>query len=236
MAPARDFVPGAHAFAVNGLAGQPQPLDVARALRRAVMARVQAILGTRERLAPFFSGHAEDGAPIRRSRSSHLSFAFEPDLRRVLILAPHVVERRAPTPQELDHLRRLDAALEGFCELRAGHAGIFSLSPAAVGEHDDSLRERSRAWKTVTPYVVTRHAKGGTAMDALAADVRAECRRLGLPEPEVKSSDVRGALGIGLTGNVALVFERRVAGPLLLGRTRYFGGGFFRPVQELDQP
>jgi hypothetical protein len=43
MAPARDVVPGTHAFAIaDGLAGRPEPLDVARALRRAVMARVQA--------------------------------------------------------------------------------------------------------------------------------------------------------------------------------------------------
>ncbi|HKY39843.1 MAG TPA: hypothetical protein VJN18_28095 [Polyangiaceae bacterium] len=187
-------------------------------------------------LAPFFSGHAEDGAPIRRSRSSHFSFAFEPDLRRLLILAPHIVERRAPTPQELDHLRALDAALEGFCELRAGHAGVFSLSRAAIGELDDSLLGRSRVWKTITPYVVTRHAKGGAATEALAADVVAESRRLGLPEPRVESSNVRGAPGIGLTGNVTLLFERRVAGPLLLGRTRYLGGGLFRLVEEPEQP
>lgn len=237
MAPVRDVVPGAHAFAItDGLVGHPEPLDVARALRRAVMARVQATLGTREGLAPFFSGHAEDGAPIRRSRSSHLSFAFEPDLRRLLILAPHAVERRAPTSQELDQLRTLDAALEGFSELRAGHAGIFSLSRAAKGELDDSLLGRSRVWETITPYVVTRHAKGGAATEALAADVRAECRRLELPEPRVESSNVRGASGIGLMGNVTLFFERRVAGPLLLGRTRYLGGGLFRPVEEPDQP
>ena len=237
MTPARDVVPGAHAFAItDGITGQPEPLDVARALRRAAMARVQATLGTRERLPPFFSGHAEDGAPVRRSRSSHLSFAFEPNLRRLLILAPHIVERRAPTPQELDHLRTLDAALEGFCELRAGHAGVFSLSPAAIGEVDDSLLGRSRVWRTITPYVVTRHGKGGVATEALAADVGAECRRLGLPEPRVKSSNVRGAPGIGLTANVTLLFERRVAGPLLLGRTRYLGGGLFRPVEEPDQP
>ncbi|MBK8482383.1 MAG: type I-U CRISPR-associated protein Cas5/Cas6 [Proteobacteria bacterium] len=237
MAPARDVVPGAYAFAItDGLAGEPEPLDVARALRRAVMARVQTTLGTGERLAPFFSGHAEDGAPVRRSRSSHLSFAFEPDLRRLLILAPHIVERRAPTPQELDHLRPLDAALEGFCELRAGHAGVFSLFPAAIGEVDDSLLGRSRVWKTITPYVVTRHGKGGAATEALAADVGAECRRLGLPAPRVESSNVRGAPGIGLRGHVTLLFERRVAGPLLLGRTRYLGGGLFRPVEEPDQP
>jgi CRISPR-associated protein Csb2 len=237
MAPARDVVPGAHAFAISdGLAGQAEPLDVARALRRAVMARVQATLGTRERLAPFFSGHEEDGAPIRRSRSSHLSFAFEPDLRRLLILAPHVVERRAVTPQELDHLRTLDVALEGFCELRAGHAGIFSLSSAAMGEGDDSLLGRSSVWKTITPYVVTRHTKGSAATEALAADARAECRRLGLPEPRVESGNVRGAPGIGLTGDLTLLFEQRVAGPLLLGRTRYLGGGVFRPVEETHQP
>jgi len=234
MAPARDVVPGAHAFVIaDGLVGQPEPLGVARALRRAVMARVQATLDTREPLAPFFSGHAEDGAPIRRSRSSHLSFAFEPDLRRLLILAPHVAERRAPTPQELDHLRTLDAALEGFCELRAGYA--FSLSAVAIGELDDSFLGHSRVWRTITPYVVTRHAKGGAATEALAADVRAECRGLALPEPTVESSNVRGAPGIGLTANVTLLFRQSVAGPLLLGRTRYLGGGLFRPRREAAQ-
>lgn len=238
MAPARDVIPGVHAFAIaDGLVGQPEPLGVARALRRAVMARVQAALSTRERLAPFFSGHAEDGAPIRRSRSSHLSFAFEPDLRRLLILAPHVVERRAPTPQEVDHLRTLDAALEGFSELRAGSAGLLRLSPSVASDYrDDSFLGRSREWKTITPYVVTRHANDGAATEVLAADVRAECRRLGLPEARVRSSKVRGAPGSGLTGDATLLFERLVAGPLLLGRTRYLGGGFFRPVKELDQP
>jgi CRISPR-associated protein Csb2 len=233
MAPVRDAVPGAHAFSIaDGLVGHPEPLVVARALRRAIMTRVQATLGQRERLAPFFSGHADDGAPIRRHHSSHLSFAFEPDGRRLLILAPHVVERRTPTPQELDHLRTLDAALEGFAELRAGSAGVLRLSPSVASDYrDDSFLGRSRVWKTITPYVVTRHAKGGAANEALAADVRAECRRLGLPEARVKSSKVRGAPGSGLTGDVTLLFERPVAGPLLLGRTRYFGGGLFRPVQ-----
>jgi CRISPR-associated protein Csb2 len=237
MAPVRDLVPGIYAFAISaGLADQPEPLNVTRALRRAAMARVQATLGTRERLAPFFSGHGEDGAPVRRASSSHLSFAFQADLRRLLILAPHVVEHRAPTQQELDHLRTLDAALEGLSELRAGQAGVLSLSPAPLEEVDDSLFGCSRVWKTITPYVVTRHAKGSTAAEALAADVRAECRRLGLPEPRVETSDVQGAPGIGLTGKVTLHFGRSVAGPLLLGRTRYLGGGLFRVAQEPEEP
>jgi CRISPR-associated protein Csb2 len=224
-----------HAFAItDGLVGQSDPLEVAQALRRAVMARVQATIGRREQIAPFFSGHAEDGAPIRRSRSSHLSFAFEPESRRLLILAPHVVERRPPTAKELDHLRTLDSALQGFRDLRVGYAGILALSPDALGE--DSLLGRSRVWKTITPYVVTRHTKGGVAIDALATDVLAECRRRGLPEPTVDPTNVRGVPLAGLTGDLVLTFGQSVAGPILLGRTRYLGGGLFRPVEEPAQP
>lgn len=233
MAPAEDVVPGTHAFAItDGLAARPEPPDVARALRRAVMARVQAVIGAGERLAPFFSGHAEDGAPIRHSRLAHLSFAFEPDAQHLLVLAPHVVERRAPTPQELGHLRTLDAALEGFRELRAAHAGLLSISPVPIGERDDSFLGRSHVWKTITPYVVTRHAKGGAATEALAADVRAECSRLGLPEPRIESCNVRGIPGMGLSGELRLTFGQSVLGPILLGRTRYLGGGLFLPVHE----
>ncbi|MCC6641678.1 MAG: type I-U CRISPR-associated protein Cas5/Cas6, partial [Deltaproteobacteria bacterium] len=229
MAPARDVVPGAHAFAItDGLTGQPEPLDVARALRRAVMARVQATLGARERLAAFFSGHAEDGAPVRRSRSSHLSFAFEPHLQRLLILAPHVVERRAPTPQELDHLRTLDTALEGFCELRAGDAEVWALLPMANADDDeDTLFGRSRVWESISPYVVMRHSRVGPAEDALVTDILAECRRLGLPPPMVEVRSVRNVVGIGTTGEARLIFTESIAGPLVIGRTRYAGGGLF---------
>lgn len=235
MAPTPDIVSGAQAFAiVDGLEGEPRPLEVSRALRRAVMARVQAVVGVRE-LAPFFSGHEEDGTPLRRSHSSHLAFAFAS--RRLLVIAPHLVERRSPTDQERKHLHTLDVALEGFRELRAGSAGRLTLSPSAVSnEHNDSLFGHSQVWKTATPYVVTRHAKGVGAAEALAADVRAECRRLGLPEPTVEPRKVRGMPGTGLMGDVQLTFGHSVSGPLLLGRTRYLGGGLFRPVQEPDQP
>lgn len=233
MSPARDAVPGSHVFAISGgIQGHPEPIEVARALRRAVMARVQATLGTHGQLTPFFSGHAEEGSPIRGAGSSHLSFAFEPDVQRLLVLAPHVVERRAPTPQELADLRTLDAALEGFNELHGGRAGRLSLSPAILGEADEFLLARSRSWTTVTPYVVTRHAKGGAAMEALADNVRAECRRFGLPHCRVEVSQVWGAPGSGLTGHVTLLFDHHVAGPLLLGRTRYLGGGLFRPASQ----
>lgn len=238
LAPARDILPGVHAFAIiDGLHENPEPLDVARSLRRAIMARVQAVIGDREQLASFFSGHEEDGAPVRRSRSSHLVFAFDPQTRSVHVLAPHVAERRIPTDAERKHLRTLDAALEGFQELRAGSAGRLTLSPRIVNDDQDgSLLGRSRVWQSITPYVVTRHGKGLGAAEALAADVRAECRRLGLPEPSVESCSIRAVQGMGLTGDVQVTFGQSVSGPLLLGRTRYFGGGLFRPLHDAVGP
>jgi len=237
MAPAAEIVPGLHAFAIaDGLVARPDPIDVARALRRAVMARVQCMIGVRERLDPFFSGHAEDGAPLRRTRSSHLSFAFEAKRQRLLILSPHTLERRAPTLQELQHLRTLDNALEGFRELRAGAAGLLKILRVEFSDDaPDSPLGRSYVWENVTPYVVTRHAKNTSASEALAVDVRAECRRLGLVQPIVALRGVRGVSAIGLTGDLRLTFSQVVSGPLLLGRTRYFGGGLFVPVEENDE-
>lgn len=155
----------------------------------------------------------------------------------LLVLAPHLIERRSPTEQERRRLQSLDIALEGFRELRAGSAGLLALFPRAISEDRiDSLFGSSRAWKSLTPYVVTRHAKGDGAAEALAADVRAECRRLGLPEPSVELSSVRGVPGAGLTADVQLIFLQNVSGPLLLGRTRYLGGGLFRSVEGPHQP
>lgn len=153
----------------------------------------------------------------------------------------YVVDRRAvdqatevaESPHELKYLRQLDTALEGFHSLRAGSAGLFTLYPTVNGnDEEDTFFGCSRVWKSVTPYVVTRHAKGEVAAEALAADLLGECRRLELPEPRVKASSFRGVPGIGLTGYMTLTFERSIEGPILLGRTRHLGGGLFRPVQE----
>ena len=232
MAPAIDVVPGVHAFTIEeGLSSQPKPIDIVRALRRAVMARVKYSDRAHERLAPFFTGHSEDGAPVRGTGSSHISFAFDPESRKLFIFAPHIVERRPPRLDELNYLRTLDVALEGFRELRAGNSGLLRISTTTNWEVGElSLVGHSRKWKSATPYVVTRHAKGSTAMEALVADVVAECRRLKLPEPKVEPRNLRGEPGIGLTGDVTLNFERFITGPLLLGRTRFLGGGLFRPI------
>ncbi|MBI3048968.1 MAG: type I-U CRISPR-associated protein Cas5/Cas6 [Acidobacteria bacterium] len=227
MAPV-STTPGLHVLAVeSGLVATPDPVTVARALRRAVMARVQEALGTVP-LPTFFSGHDRGGSPARSERSSHVAFTFDPARSRLLIAAPHVLDRRYPTSEERDHLTVLDDVLENLVELRAGSAGRLVLRSDWLDLDADVLTAPSRTWESVAPYWVTRHAKKTEATEALSADLRAECRRRGLPEPvEVRPLEVRGVPSVGLVGRARLVFAVAVRGPILLGRTRYIGGGLF---------
>ena len=61
----------------------------------------------------------------------------------------------------------------------------------------------------------------------LHADVAAECRRRGFPEPGVTPRDLHGVPGVGLVGRARLIFDVAVPGPIILGRNRHFGGGLF---------
>jgi CRISPR-associated protein Csb2 len=219
---------GVHAFVVeSGLAATPEPTEVTRVLRRAVMARVQEVLGARASLPAFFAGHERDGSPARTERHPHLTFVFDPEPARLLIVAPHVVDRRAATHEEVQHLRDLDAALNEFRELRTGTAGCLMLRTSSIDADADPLFAAACTWESVTPYQVTRHTKKVGAVEALSADLRAECRRRGLPEPHVTAYEPRGVPGLGLVGSARLAFEVAVEGPIILGKTRHLGGGLF---------
>jgi CRISPR-associated protein Csb2 len=219
---------GLHAFGVqSGLAGTAEPTVVARALRRAVMARIQDVLDPSDALPGFFSGHERDGSP---AAASHLAYVFDPRTSRLLIIAPHLIDRRLPTPAEKRWLSLLDEALLFFEELRAGSAGQLALRPLWIDMETDSVTAPSRTWESVTSYLVTRHAKQGSAAEALASDLRTECRRRGLPEPlDVETITSCGVLNLGLIGRARLTFAVAVRGPILLGKSRYCGGGLFAP-------
>lgn len=222
-------VAGFHVFAVEaGLHENAKAEDLVRALRRAVMARVQETLGASEALPPFFSGHAPDGTPARSEEHPHLAFVFDPDGKRLLVVAPHVIDRRAATQEERGYIETLERALSGMRELRAGSSGLLKIRATSVQVDVDPLFAASRIWESVTPYRVNRHAHGVTACEALAIDLRTECRRRGLPLPRVVVSDCRGVPGVGIEGLVRLDFGTVVEGPLLLGKSRYMGGGLFR--------
>lgn len=219
---------GSHTFMVeSGLAKTPDPIELTRAFRRAVMARVQAVLGDTVVLPPFFTGHESNGAPARSESNPHLFFLFVTDSLRLMVISPHIVERREPKKTEREYLYVLDKALSGFCELRAGSMGHLSLQAISIDLDADPLFAVSRAWESVTPYAVTRHIKQGSAAEALSADLCGECCRRGLPKPMMIPRELRGIPGRGLTGVARLVFPVPIQGPLILGRNRYLGGGLF---------
>lgn len=224
---------GIFALAVAGRleAEEDAPIVLARALRRAVLARVRDVLG----LAPdagldrFFSGHERDGTKSTVNTQRHLAFQWDGPRQRLLLIAPHRLERRAPTWHERRHLRTLDRVLEGLVDLRAGAAGRLAVrrSPSSP---DDPLLMAAGSWSSVTPYAVTRHRKRSSAAEAVAADVLAECERCGLPRPQVAVIDIRAVPRQGLEARVALRFATAVAGPIALGRTALLGGGLFTAV------
>jgi CRISPR-associated protein Csb2 len=92
----------------------------------------------------------------------------------------------------------------------------------------DPLFAPSRVWVSVTEYLATRHAKHESASDVLAADVRRECERRSLPAPRVTTLSIRGVPGQGLVGTLRIEFATAIRGPLLLGRTRFVGGGLLQ--------
>lgn len=223
---------GIHAFVIeDGLSTTAEGTELTRALRRAVMARVQAVVGLRTTLPTFFTGHERDGSAAKTERRPHLTFVFDPGAERLLIIAPHVVERRAARRDEIRHLRTLEMALSEFRQLRAGSSGHLTLRASSIDADRDALFAASRTWESVTPYHVMRHAKHVGAAECLSADLRRECRRRGLPEPHVISKELRGVPGVGLVGVAGLTFEVAVNGPIILGRSRHLGGGLFAGVK-----
>ena len=206
---------------------QADPRQLARAVRRAVMARFQA-QQPGESLPTWVSGHEPDGRPADRARSGHLYFVADKTDRALVILAPHCVEGRSPTEHETRHLATLESALAGFRSLR--FAGGRSLTVTI--EADPSLpwlRGKARRWRSASAYLVTRHRKLGSAADALIADVLQECARHGLPRPRVGVERYDSRAGEGLSGWLSLTFASAQRGPLLLGHSRHLGGGLFVP-------
>ena len=213
---------------LNGFAAGADAVPaLASALRRALMARVRDHTGS-DRLDAFFTGHAAGGEPLRDGSHKHLALAFDPVGARLLVIPPHALEGRAVASREHGHLALLDAALTGLSELRAGPAGVLRLRGAEIGEDDDPVLATATEWRSITPYTPTRYAKKLQPAEAIAEDVRRECRRRGWPEPGCDILDLHEGPRGGLTASVRLRFAVARSGPILLGRTVHTGGGLFR--------
>lgn len=219
---------GIHVFEIaSGTDVALIPEDLTRALRRAVMSRIQCQIGDRKVLAGYFTGHELDGRTLRRGKHQHLAFAADLNRNRILIIAPHILERRRPTSRELEYLAALDLALRGFRELRVNGAGALRLHQTLLQGADDAVFGRSRRWVTVTAYRPTRHAKHLSPEDALLTDVYSDIRRRGWPKPKAEVVSVKEGPRGGLSGHLRLRFQVAQPGPILIGRSCHFGGGLF---------
>ncbi len=226
---------GVFAFHIDsGLTDNPDPVQLCRALRRAVMARVQEQLGS-QRLPPLFSGHHPDGTPARAETDPHLSFLFDSQASRLMVVVPDKFARSNSQRIRLEDLALLERSLVGLRVLRAGKAGDLRLSPVAVDALHDSLFASASLWESLTPYCVNRHSRHTTASAALERDVVSECARRGLPHPQVEVIDWNAVPGIGLEGRLRLKFQVNIDGPLALGRSRHFGGGLFAASTSLEK-
>ncbi len=247
MAPVPDAAPLLHIFAID-LETAPSASAaeaIARALRRAVMARAEAewrALGRREALPTFFTGHEPDGRPKRSGRHEHLFFLADDcngdgRLDRLAVIAPALADRskepdtkkRRETERQMRRdLRLLDRALSGLEHVKAGRNGRLRLSRSSAPlRNDDALFGQSRLWVSRTRYRPTRHARRIPEDEAIRQDILEECARRGLPRPEIEVlRDTTGPRG-GLSARAQLRFAKPVIGPLLLGRGSHFGAGLF---------
>jgi CRISPR-associated protein Csb2 len=231
-----------HLFALEGdRPRQDQAEALVRALRRAVMARVQSVLGPRAELPAFFTGHTKNGDPARSGKHEHLFFLADDSdgdgrLDRVAVIAPELADRSVAHRHGRE-LRQLERALAELTMLRAGSAGAPRLVPLAGPDDTDCLFGRARLWVSRTPYRPTRHphqpanATDLLHRDVLHRDVLLECERRGLPRPEIETVDVATGRRGGIAARLRLAFSVAVSGPLLLGAGSHFGAGMFGVAQ-----
>ena len=232
MRPDDEQARGVIAFAIaGGLADGAEPSLVARAARRAMMARVHVGMRRGATLPEYVSGHRPDGGPVRDGTHRHVAVVADLPRNRLLYVAPSKLQRRGVNWREIEAVHRLTAsALEGMDVLRAGPAGRLTLVAAAIDPESDALFAPARVWESVTVYDVARHHRGSSADDALRLDVAAELQRCGWPRLRPESIEVlavrRGPRG-GLSGRMRLSFRTAQSGPLMIGRTAHKGGGLF---------
>lgn len=234
MAPVK-LDPEFQVFAIeSGLERDANPLQVAQALRRAVIARIQDVLGERTDIPAFFTGHERNGDPLRKGRKAHLAFAADIQKGCLWIIPPHRLEGRKATWDERNNLKKLDEAVTDLRDLRAGAFGRLQLSRRMVSQDVDPLLAPSQSWVSATEYEPTRFAKKMKPEEVIVQDIRTEFLRRKMTVPEaIEILEVHEGPKGGLRAKVRLRFKTAVRGPILLGRTCHSGGGLFRSVPDI---
>lgn len=220
---------GVFAFAIeSGLEKNPDPVRLGKSLRRAVMARVQTVLGS-SNLPTYFSGHSSSNTPADSKLHPHLTYLFDPNEKRLLVLQPEIVDATIKRNQR--HSKTLEFALDGFSQLLAGTDGCLQIRSIEIDQQNDPIFSRSTVWESVTPYCVNRHAKKTGVVEVIIYDVLQECERRNFSRPEVTVNNWNVASG-KLQADLRLEFRQAISGPIILGKTRHHGGGFFSTLSK----
>lgn len=192
------------------------------------------------------SGHHADGSP-REARHVHAHYLSLADGRglvdRIAIWAPEGF-----APEEVSALAALAGSMPVPHYLQRGLGQVVRMGlqyVGAVSGADERLRGAAQRWRTMTPFVPTRHRKrrDGELEEWMASQVRRELANRGLPSGEDKVAvqmradrwqhfrrqrDAR--IGGPPASHLELQFAEPLSGPLALGRLSHFGLGLFTPV------
>lgn len=221
--------PGILAFGIQeGLADVTCPLLVARAARRAMIARVNGI-SNRKSLPTYVTGHEADGSPSQSRVHCHIAIVVDLPRRRFLYISPNWLYRNDIRWQHVSRDHSLvEQALENMRVLLAGQSGRLVITPKTLKVEHDPLFAPARSWESLTDYHVTRHHHRLADAEVLKMDILVELKRRGWPTPRVvEVLAVQRGLRGRLSGRLHITFATSESGPLLLGRTAHAGGGLF---------
>ena len=234
MSPQKDEL---HDVLVFSMAPSIATADAAlllHAVRRALMALSRDDKGHVPRL---FSGHEREGLPARSGGHDHVFLSADDAdgdgrIDRLIVAAPWACDHtKTGMPEDR---RSFNSVATTLVDVRVGRLGVLTLGPACALAAGDRLGGPACVWESRTAYRPTRHAgRGKDLKAAVVHDVMAECRRRGLPRPEVELLELQaGPKGGGVAARVRLRFSVAVAGPVMLGRDSHRGGGLFAIVEE----
>ena len=203
------------------------------AVRRALMALARNSKGA---VPLLFSGHEPDGSPASLGRHEHVFLAVDDAdsdgrIGQLIVAAPWACDRSGGAPRQSDRAD-FDRVVSSLREVRAGKLGIITLGNPRTLAANGPVFGPAQTWESRTSYRPTRHAsRGKNRTAAVIQDVIVECKRRGLPRPEVEVLEVNsGPRGGSLAARVRLRFAVAVVGPIMLGRDSHMGGGMFTAV------
>ena len=208
----------------------------------------------------WLTGHTHDGHPSRKPHLALLPLPFvgsqhaDGHILGIAMVLPfeldeqEVVNCLAPFLYDEENLSVPRQLFDGkWLECNVEHETRESPPQALCTKR---WTRPSRIWTSVTPVVLDRHYDGERKWQRVSEDVKTACERIGLPRPqEVMLHPVALAEGVPHArefphmvrksdgGNrnhshAVLIFEKPVAGPIMIGAGRFRGYGLCLPMDR----